>query len=153
KLSLLAAVSLLLATGCAPEMTGLAGGAASKPAVVFPSRTELAQLPSKKAPADAFTTQDVVVDAWTFESHAATSAAAPYDDPSALGQVVRDLAAAHAPRLTASNALRCAAEEIGRFHLQHNALPAESLRRFIVARCGGTTSQALAAASPFTMPE
>jgi hypothetical protein len=37
-------------------------------------------------------------------------------------------------------ALRCAAAEIGRFHLKNHALPVASLRRFILARCGGETT-------------
>jgi len=117
--------------GCAGSM----GAPASKPAVVFPSRDEIARLPSLPPRAEAFGKDALPVDAWGFEAQAASDAAA-YDDPSPWGNVVRELVKGHEANVTPSTAMRCAAEELARFHLKNAAMPTESLRRFTVARCG-----------------
>ena len=52
----------LVGIGCAAG-----SGTGSRPAAEFPSRTELAALPSKAAPRTAFPTKDVVVESWTFQ--------------------------------------------------------------------------------------
>jgi len=41
--------------------------------------------------------------------------------------------------ITYSKELRCAARELGRFQLEHDASPDERLKRFIIAACGLTT--------------
>ncbi len=43
-------------------------------------------------------------------------------------------------RLVTSEAMHCAAREVGRFLLEHDKLPYESLDNFIMARCGVTTT-------------
>jgi hypothetical protein len=117
------------------------GGAASQPAVVFPSRDEVASLPSRPPRAEAFATSDVPADAWTFEAPAADDGA-PYEDASPWGALLRERVAAHAKTVTLSPALRCAATEMARFAVAQKGLPAEPLRRFTIARCGGTTPDA-----------
>lgn len=121
-------------TGC-----GTPGAAASKPAVVFPSRDDLARIPSRSARAEAFGTDDVVVDAWSFEAAAASDAAA-YDDPSPWGEVARRLVKGREASATPSAPLRCTAQELARFHLKNGGMPTESLRRFTAARCGAVTT-------------
>jgi hypothetical protein len=111
---------------------------ASKPAVVFPSREELARIPSREARPEAFGTEDAPVDDWTFEAQIATDAAA-YDDASAWGDLARGLVKDHPANAVLSAPLRCAAQELARFHLAKNAMPTESLRRFMAARCGAAT--------------
>jgi hypothetical protein len=128
---------LAFATGCA-ESSGV-----SKPAVVFPTRAEIAAIPAKSPSVEAFGTTDVAVTEWAFEAGAAAEEGA-YEDASAWGGIARDLVAAHPRTAALSPALRCAAQEIARFYSQHQAFPAESLRRFAVARCGAT--------APFAMP-
>jgi hypothetical protein len=125
--TLAVAIALLAPPGCASS--------GSQPAVVFPSQDEVANIPARKARPEAFGTEAVAVDAWTFESLPLPDAAA-YEDSSPWGRLLREQVSAHSGTTTLSPPLRCTAQEIARFHLAKNALPAESLRRFIAARCG-----------------
>jgi len=111
---------------------------ASTPAVVFPTRAEIARIPAKPPLPEAFGTKDVAVDEWRVESPPLPSDA-PYDDPSPWGALLRDLTKTRTGSVSLSPVLRCAAAEIGRFHVKNHALPVERLRRFILARCGGET--------------
>jgi hypothetical protein len=120
-------------TGCGTP------AASSKPAVAFPTRDELARIPSRTPRAEAFGADDVPVDAWSFESAVATEAAS-YDDPTVWGDVVRQLVKGHEATTTLSPPLRCAAQELARFHLKNGGMPTESLRRFMAARCGAVTT-------------
>ena len=81
----------------------------------------------------------VVVDTWNFEAQVATDSAA-YDDTSVWGVLVRELVSGHELSMAASAPLKCAAEQLARFHAKNGALPDESLRRFISARCGAVTA-------------
>ena len=132
-----ARVSLALALGAGLGSAGCAtaGSAPSRPAVVFPSRDELAKIPSREPRAEAFGIDDVAVETWSFESQASSDAAA-YEDASPWGDVARDLVKRHPQNLVPSASLRCAAQELARFHAKNGAMPAESLRRFVAARCG-----------------
>ncbi len=112
--------------------------ASSTPAVVFPTRAEIARIPAKPARPEIFGAKDVAVDEWSVESSPLPSDA-PYDDPSPWGTLLRDLVKTRADSVSLSPAMRCAASEIGRFHVKNRALPVERLRRFILARCGGET--------------
>ncbi len=139
---LLAFAALSAGTGCGAA-NGRGAAAPSKPAFVFPSRAELDALPTKAPSGKALGADDVRVDRWTFEAPVAHPGDA-YDDASPWAKVVTDAIAkrraAGASALAASPALRCAATELGRFYLQHQALPSESLRRFTVARCGSSAA-------------
>jgi hypothetical protein len=127
------AAAAALSWGCAPA----ASYAPSQPAVVFPTRTELAKIRAAPAAPEAFGGGDVAVDSWSFDSLPAGDGAA-YDDASPWGDLARELVKAHAATTTLSEPLRCAAREIGRFQMQHGGLPTESLRRFMAARCGSS---------------
>jgi hypothetical protein len=111
----------------------------SVPAVVFPTRVEIGQIPAKPAIPEVFGTKDVAVEDWSVASPPLPSDG-PYEDSSPWGTLLRDLTKTRAATVALSPALRCAAAEIGRFHLEKNALPVERLRRFILARCGGETA-------------
>ena len=125
----------LACTGCAA-----AGPTApSKPAVVFPSRDEIARIPSQVPRAEVFGIENVAVETWSFESQASTDAA-NYEDASPWGDVVRELVKGHPASLTPSSPLKCAAQELARFHAKNGAMPTESLRRFVAARCGAVTA-------------
>jgi len=137
-----------LLSGCAS-----AGGGPSQPAVVFPSRAEIAALPSAKPLPDAFPTGAVPEQTWTVES-APADAAAPYDDTTLTGPLLRDLVQPYAATTTLSPALRCTALEIARFQLRHgHASPTDSLRRFMVARCGGDAPDVRPIMVTFTAPK
>jgi hypothetical protein len=143
----------LACVGCAE------GGAAappSRPAVVFPSRDEIARIPSQVPRAEVFGIDDVAVETWSFEAQAASDAAA-YEDSSPWGDVVRELVKSHPASLTPSAPLKCAAQELARFHAKNGAMPTESLRRFVTARCGavttGITPLFLSMTSPKPVPD
>jgi hypothetical protein len=130
------ALSLVpFATGCGAGIGGTGPVAPSKPAVVFPTRAELARVPAQAPRVDAFGTSDIVADTWTIEDP--IPAAAPYDDASPVGSLARQLQSAHGSSVRLSVPLRCASREIARFFVKRRGLPDEGLRRFIVARCGG----------------
>jgi hypothetical protein len=113
--------------------------APSAPTALFPTRERIAELPALPPAIQLFGTKDVAVDEWSIESPPLPSEG-PYDDPSAWGSLLRDLMKTRTASVSLSPAMRCAAGEIGRFHLKNHALPVENLRRFIVARCGGETT-------------
>jgi hypothetical protein len=128
------ALFLALTTGCG------ASNAPSRPAVVFPTRAEIALLPSQKPPAAAFGASDAVSDTWTVEEAPAKTAS--YDDSSPVGELAREVQSQHGLTVSLSAPLRCASRELARFYLQHRAFPNDSLRRFIVSRCGGDAAMA-----------
>jgi hypothetical protein len=130
--ALLSLVPLFGCVGAQPEYPP------SAPAIVFPSRAAIAQIPARAPAAEIFGSKDVAVDDWSVESPPLPSDG-PYDDPSPWGALLRDLTKTRSESVSLSPAMRCAATEIGRFHLANHALPVERLRRFILARCGGDT--------------
>ena len=135
-----ARVAVAMVTGLGGAGCAAAGPAAqSKPAVVFPSRDELAQIPSRVPRAEVFGIDDVAVETWSFEAQASSDAAA-YEDTSPWGDVARDLVKGHPQSLAPSAPLRCAAHELARFHAKNGAMPTESFRRFVAARCGAVTA-------------
>jgi hypothetical protein len=137
--------------GCVTEPRVYAGAMTpSKPAVPFPSRDEIAKLPSLPPSVDALGSTDVAADAWAVEGAPAPSQ--PYDDPSVAGAFARDLQGHAGGKVTLSSPLRCAAHELGRFFIQHRGLPNDSLRRFIVARCGGEVPMVFPVAWGVTAP-
>jgi hypothetical protein len=135
-----------ISAGCIASRSPTNGtGGPSRPTVVFPQQGELAKLPSLPAPADAFTLDAAPVDHWSLPASATRPDVAPGgDDTSPLGEFSRGIVSAHKDAVRFSPALRCAAAEVARFYVAQRALPTESLRRFMVARCGGT--------SPGTLP-
>jgi hypothetical protein len=116
-------------------LSACGGSSVSQPAIVFPSHEEVARLPVRKPRAEAFGADAVSVDAWTFESVPIPEGSA-YDDSSPWGDLLREAVKAHATSTALSPPLACAAGELARFHLKKAAFPAESLRRFMAARCG-----------------
>jgi len=128
-----AAALVACLVGCATS------GTQSTPAVVFPSRTELASIPSQPARVEAFGTSDVPVDTWTFDTPVPGDGA-EHDAAGAWGQVARELQGAHATTTVLSAALQCTARELARFYADKRAMPTDSLRRFMAARCGAATS-------------
>jgi hypothetical protein len=133
-------VAAALCTGMACAGCAAEGPAApSKPAVVFPSRDEIARIPGQVPRAEVFGIENVAVETWSFETQASSDAAA-YEDASPWGDVVRELVKGHPASLTPSSPLKCAAQELARFHAKNGAMPTESLRRFVAARCGAVTA-------------
>jgi hypothetical protein len=116
----------------------------SSPTALFPPPGDLAKLPSLPAPSEAFSLDAVVVDNWSVAAPAAMQdEEAGYEDASAWGNFARSVASAHKATVRLSPALQCAAGETARFRVEKGSLPNESLRRFLVARCGGSSTDAL----------
>ena len=132
-----------MAAGCEPPAASPRDQAAvtpSRPTAVFPSSRDLAQLPALPAPAEAFVVDSLPVDEWGATSAPATrDDDAGYDDASPWGDLARSLVASRHDSARLSPALRCAASELARFYATKRAMPTESLRRYIIAQCGGST--------------
>jgi hypothetical protein len=156
--------TLVLAVAMLAESCGVPGASTaddakgadlpSKPKATFPAKPDIAQLPSLPAPAEAFETSAMFVDEWgllpTQEAHDDREL---YDDDSSWGQLARTLSTVHS-NVRLSVAIRCAALEIARFQVEKKkATPSESLRRFMVARCGGTSAYASPYVFSLTAPE
>jgi hypothetical protein len=131
-----------LSCGCLLGAQGPTGDLAkpSVPTAVFPSASELAPLPSLPPPAEAFGPGAVPVEHWAVRAPAQDEGAA-YDDASPWGDLAREIAASRPGVARLSPALRCAAGEIARFYVEKGGPPTESLRRFLVARCGATSPE------------
>ncbi len=134
---LLTTMLLFVSAGCSAAVTVPHPAAPSTPAVVFPTRDDLAKVPSKALSPDAFSTNAAPVESWTFTKPPPESVPA-YDDPTRWGELLRAVVSPQAKEVTPSAPLRCAAAEIAHFYLQKEAMPTESLQRFAIARCGGT---------------
>jgi hypothetical protein len=111
----------------------------SQPTATFPEARELAALPALPAPDDALTAQGVPVDRWTVDRARENGATPADDDPSPWADLARAIAGRHPSGTRVSPALGCAARETARFQHGRQGLPTESLRRFLVGRCGGTS--------------
>jgi hypothetical protein len=134
------ACTLLGAPGCLREAAGPTGDLAqpSKPTMAFPQAGELASLPSLPPPDESVSPTGVSVDHWAVDAPVPAGENAPTDDTSPWGAIARSAAQAH-PGTRVSPAMRCAALETARFYVEKQGLPTESLRRFLVARCAGTS--------------
>lgn len=136
------ALAAATAPGCIRNASGPNGDLSkpSTPSAVFPAPSELAPLPTLPPPPEAFALGAVPVDRWTVEASMPPSdERSRYDDPSPWGELARAFSAAHSGKVRLSSSLRCAAFEMARFYAREHGIPTESLRRFLVARCGATT--------------
>jgi hypothetical protein len=94
------------------------------------------------------------VDAWTLEGpFPAEVGALPYSDPSPWGGLLDAAARRRAGLVLPTDAMHCAARELGRFYLAHRGQPADSLRRFITARCRSTVARVSVAWVSGDVPE
>jgi hypothetical protein len=122
------------AAGCAAHGPS-ASTSAEKP---FPSRDEVRELGGKAAPVRP--PQPVVrVDSWDLAGPFPDRVGEePIAEPTAWDQLLVEAASRRAGLVVASESMRCAAREFGRFRLEHDGLPDLSLHRFLLARCGAT---------------
>jgi hypothetical protein len=141
---------LVCVSACEPPSTAqdvVGANEPSRPTAIFPAKSELDQLPSLPAPPDAFGVDDVPVDAWHSVESPAADDPSGYVDASSWGGLARSIASKKGDSVRLSPALRCAAVEIARFFVEKGGPPTESLRRFLVARCGATSPDATPIAS------
>ncbi len=132
------ALLVVLPCGCIGEATT---AAVSKPAkVMVPDLRRGREAPELAAAYRGFRRRRRPRGSWSFES-AIASDGATYDDASPWGDMARKIAQAHPHAAVLSQPLHCAAEEIARFYLQKNALPAEGLQRLHRhTHCGSTVA-------------
>ena len=112
----------------------------SKPAVVFPSRAEIAAIPAVKPKLEAFGEVDTSTEPWAVQVEPSTQDT-PYVDASAWGDFIREAVRPHAALVSLSSPLKCASEELAKLN-RHSAklLPPRNLMHFIVARCGAVVT-------------
>jgi hypothetical protein len=124
-------LAALLAAGCGSSM--------GKPVAQFPSKAKLEEMAARpEKPVAALKTASV--DAWQIASPV-PAPGAPYPQENHWDEVVARTVASRSG-VRASAELRCAAQEAARFYLQQGAYPDDSLRAFLVARCGSTLPSA-----------
>jgi hypothetical protein len=128
---------VLFAAACAPAPDHPKSLAPSKPVVTFPTKAELAAVPTRPTPPDAFGKDAIAVREYSLVFPPGESLAA-YDDKTRLGDVVRDVAAKK-PEAVPSPELRCAANEMAKFVVQRRGEPTASLRRFLAGACGSVS--------------
>jgi hypothetical protein len=145
--------SALVSAACQPNTADSARETApSRPVLVFPPAEELSKLPSLPPPAEALPGDALTVEEWATATPADNDDTAAYDDPSPWGRLAREAVAAQPATTRLSPALRCAAAEVTRFYIEKGAFPAETLRRFLVAKCGGSTPDTIALVLGFDVP-
>lgn len=114
-------------------------GASDRPLHHFPSQQELLRIQQGPPPAKVLRAALGSSAGWSAVTPAAEEIArSGYDDPTPLGQALSQVAKARGLEL--SGALRCVAEEVGRFTLSRRAPPSQSLLRFLAARCGAVAT-------------
>jgi len=136
--------AVLAAVSCAGGGPGERSRAATqeKP---FPTRDELRKLgatPPPEQPAASVVRADAWDLAGPFPERIGEE---PISDPNAWEQLLVEAASQRAGLVVASQAMRCAAREFGRFQLERGGAPDQSLHRFLLARCGATGMRADAA--------
>lgn len=123
----------------ATALAGCGGASAgSAPIAQFPSQEALAAISAKPAAKPAFPEESRVVDEWALEQAPLPDAGSQPRQPEGPWETMFTEVAAKAqrrPRVTM--AMSCVAREVGRFYLQHKAIPDASLRRYLVGACGG----------------
>jgi hypothetical protein len=129
-ISPLCCVIALATAGCAETPPP-----ASAPAVVFPTKAELAAIPAQKARPEAFGAVEASSEPWTVLVEAKPEHG-PYEDASAWGDFLRAAVKPHGKTVSLSPALKCASEELARSARRSQRLPPPNVTRFIVARCG-----------------
>jgi hypothetical protein len=124
----------LVSVGCAEAP------APSKPAVVFPTRAEIAAIPAATPNLEAFGDIDTSSEPWAVQIEPSTPDA-PYSDPSAWGDLLRAAVQPHAQSVSLSAPLKCASDELAKVNRRSSRiLPPINLVQFIVARCGAVVT-------------
>jgi hypothetical protein len=135
------AVALFLVLGCFATLPTQP----SKPVVEFPSQARLAAVEAKPATLPSIQAGEVPPEGWTVPGQEPPPEAtgAPVQQVSEQwspqGAWEETFAAAYATsgrKAALTRAMSCAAAEIGRFYLEKDAVPPESLQRFVTAACG-----------------
>ncbi|HTY16891.1 MAG TPA: hypothetical protein VMH82_04095 [Myxococcota bacterium] len=113
----------------------------AKEAEPFPSRDELGRLSDRPLPATP--APDLVrVDSWDLAGPFPERVGEePITNPDAWEQLLIEAASQRAGLVVASESMRCAARELGRFHVERGGQPDPGLQSFLLSRCGATGVQ------------
>jgi len=116
-----------------------AGPAEPGPESPFPSQEQLRELGEEKAPGGFAVGEFADVDAWTLQGpFPERLGEEPIPVPSLWEGLLLEAAQRRAGLVVVSEAMRCAARELGLFFVEHGALPAAALQRYVLGRCGAT---------------
>lgn len=153
--TILALLAVPLVGLSAGEKAPESGDAAKSP---FPDRGQLGALGPGPALSQLQTTPTAMVQEWKLAGPLPDGAGvAPHAPGSPTEELLDEAVAGRAGLATASEAMHCAARELGRFALVHEALPDAGLVEFVAARCGsvGRASRPgfLAARVPAAVPD
>ena len=130
---------VVLFSGCAPQGTGGSGRVAAR----FPSREELRKIERAPSPPRVLHNTAVEVDSWDLTGPLPEAVElAPHHDDTPWNQLLAEAAEKRQGLVYLSESMHCAAREVGLFYLDRNALPSESLRHFILSRCGAASEGA-----------
>jgi hypothetical protein len=122
--------------GAGPEVARPEGGGA------YPSPEELEQLGEPPEPEQVFDLDTRRVDRWRLRGPFPDRVGAlPYQGEDRWSALLAEQARRRAGLLLQTEAMRCAARELGLFYLEHRGQPTDSLRRFIAIRCHASVSQ------------
>ncbi len=133
-------------------VAGLAACGGSAGSGAFPSRTEIDAIAAAPLPSGGLDDRSVDVASWELRGPAAEAIdEATGNDPSAWGGMLAAATSA-GPGLVASQAMGCVAREAAVFVAQKGALPAQTLRRFLAARCGAASTDVSLAYQAGTVP-
>jgi hypothetical protein len=137
-------VLLLFAFGCASQQGS----------TQFPTPSELQQI---AAPAQArwlVLAERRDVPEWTLEEPVPEGdAQSPATSSSPFDRELEIAALTNMPPLARTQAMACAARELGRFYLQHGGSPVEGLQWYILSVCGSVASRIRTAFLYGTVPE
>ncbi|MGC4090088.1 MAG: hypothetical protein QM756_19840 [Polyangiaceae bacterium] len=109
-----------------------------RPVAQFPSKSKLEEVAARSAKPKS-TLKTTSVDQWPIRV-SVPEAGASYPSENRWDELV--VAAARTTGARPSTALRCAAQEMARFYVEHGAYPDDSLRTFLTTRCGATVPSA-----------
>jgi len=134
-------------------VTGCAGGAASKPAMEFPSQAQLGEVRTRPVPSDVpMESTDLGLGFETSEAVAGLVQERPVE-PSGVWEKMLAGALAGAREVQLTEQARCAAAQLGAFYLKRGAYPSGSLRRFMLGRCGSSASDMQPMVATTEVPE
>ncbi|MGI9591223.1 MAG: hypothetical protein ACR2P8_07635, partial [Myxococcota bacterium] len=108
----------------------------------YPSPQELEQLGEPPGPEQVFDLDTRRVERWRLRGPFPDRIGAlPYQGEDRWSALLAEEAQRRAGLLLPTEAMRCAARELGLFYLEHRGQPTDSLRRFIAVRCHTAAAQ------------
>ncbi len=138
KLPAWAACALLAGSvGCATTGARARAGSARGVANDFPSRAELATLASSASARPVSDRRTAPIERWELSGPLPTAmGSAPATDATPYATLLRERAGATGGRVVVTQALQCAARELGRYALGHEGTAPQPLVDFVASRCG-----------------